>query len=82
MATMLKGAGFDVVQLRRDLKANDMRRALRDFTDDVPTSLSFIMPDMASRSTAPIISLRSMRLLERDIDAYDEAIPLDRIRCR
>jgi hypothetical protein len=23
---MLKGAGFDAVQLKRDLKANDMRR--------------------------------------------------------
>ena len=35
MATMLKGAGFDVVQLERDPKASDMRRVLRDFSDDV-----------------------------------------------
>jgi uncharacterized caspase-like protein len=35
MAAMLKGAGFSVVTLERDLKANEMRRALRDFSDEV-----------------------------------------------
>src|SRR5471032_1064513 len=35
MATTLKGAGFDVVDLKRDLKASEMRRALRDFSDRV-----------------------------------------------
>src|SRR5271154_7207583 len=35
MSSTLKSAGFDVVQLRRDLKANEMRRALRDFSDKV-----------------------------------------------
>src|SRR5438552_18522941 len=34
MSTMLKSAGFDVVTLKRDLKVNDMRRALRNFSDD------------------------------------------------
>ena len=29
----LKSAGFDVVDSRRDLKANEMKRALRDFSD-------------------------------------------------
>src|SRR5262249_33596126 len=33
MATTLTNAGFDVVSLKRDLKASDMRRALRDFSD-------------------------------------------------
>src|SRR5205814_285393 len=33
IADTLKGAGFDSVDLRRDLKIADMRRALRDFVD-------------------------------------------------
>src|SRR3954451_1876393 len=33
MSDMLMTAGFDVVQLKRDLKATEMRRALRDFAD-------------------------------------------------
>src|SRR4029078_9561259 len=35
MSAMLKGAGFDVVDLKLDLKANEMRRALRNFADNV-----------------------------------------------
>ena len=35
MSEMFKGAGFSVVEFRRDLGVNDMRRALRDFSDDV-----------------------------------------------
>src|SRR6202022_1304670 len=35
MSETLKSAGFDVVELRRDLKVNEMRRALRDFSDKV-----------------------------------------------
>ena len=33
IATMLKEAGFDNVDSRHDLPANEMRRALRDFAD-------------------------------------------------
>src|SRR5438105_3344487 len=35
MSAMFRNAGFDVVQLKRDLKANEMRRALRDFSDNI-----------------------------------------------
>jgi hypothetical protein len=31
----LKSAGFDIVELKRDLSVNEMRRALRDFSDKV-----------------------------------------------
>ncbi|MEW6769299.1 MAG: caspase family protein [Pseudomonadota bacterium] len=81
MTATLKSAGFDVVDSRRDLKANEMRRALRDFSDtardaDVAVvyyaghgieidGINYLIPVDAS--------------LERDIDAFDEAIPLDRI---
>src|ERR1043166_6653616 len=33
MAETFKSAGFDSVELRRDLKVGDMRRSLRDFVD-------------------------------------------------
>src|SRR5215469_14985017 len=34
MSEMFKRAGFDTVQLKLDVKATDMRRALRDFSDE------------------------------------------------
>src|SRR5579871_5187538 len=34
MSGMFKSAGFDTVELKLDVKAADMRRALRDFADD------------------------------------------------
>src|SRR5260370_25235618 len=35
IAETLRSAGFDVVDLRQDLKANEMRRVLREFSDTV-----------------------------------------------
>ena len=34
MSEMFKRAGFDIVQLKLDLKGLEMRRALRDFSDE------------------------------------------------
>src|ERR1700755_3068416 len=34
MSEMFKQAGFDIVQLKLDLKGLEMRRALRDFSDE------------------------------------------------
>ena len=81
MADTLKAAGFDNVDLRRDLKIPEMRRALRDFVDksrdaDVAVvyyaghgievdGVNYIIPVDAA--------------LERDVDIYDEAFSLDRI---
>ncbi|MDB5564657.1 MAG: hypothetical protein JWP84_1223 [Tardiphaga sp.] len=81
MSATFKGAGFDVVELKRDLKATEIRRALRDFSDNVRDAdiaivyyaghgieidgINYVIPVDAA--------------LERDIDAFDEAIPLDRI---
>ena len=45
----------------------------------MPTSPSFILPATGSKSKASIISFPVDAVLERDIDAFDEAIPLDRI---
>jgi uncharacterized caspase-like protein len=81
VADTLKGAGFDIVELRRDVKINDMRRVLRDFVDksrdaDVAVvyyaghgievdGINYLIPVDAA--------------LERDVDVYDEAFSLDRI---
>lgn len=81
IAEMFKTAAFDVVESRRDVKNAELRRALRDFTEksrdaDIAViyyaghglevdGLNYLIPVDA--------------VLERDTDAYDEAIALDRI---
>jgi uncharacterized caspase-like protein len=81
IAQMFRKASFDVVESRRDLTNSEMRRALRDFTEkagdaDVAViyyaghgievdGINYLVPVDA--------------VLERDTDAYDEAIALDRI---
>jgi formylglycine-generating enzyme required for sulfatase activity len=81
MAAMLKSAGFDVVALKRDLKANEMRRALRDFSDEVRDAdvaiVYYAGHGVEIEGINYLIPVDAV--LERDIDAYDEAIPLDRI---
>ncbi|OQW53083.1 MAG: hypothetical protein A4S14_02260 [Proteobacteria bacterium SG_bin9] len=77
----LKNAGFDVVESRRNLKYNETRRLLRDFSEvarDADMAViyyaghgievdgnNYLIPVDAS--------------LERDVDVLDEAIPLDRL---
>jgi uncharacterized caspase-like protein len=81
ISTTLKTAGFDVVDLKRDLKANEMRRALRDFSDHVRDAdiaiVYFAGHGIEIDGTNYLIPIDAA--LERDIDAYDEAIALDRI---
>jgi Caspase domain len=81
MAETLKSAGFDVVDLRNDLKANEMRRVLREFSNDA-SDADFAVVYYAGHGleidgTNYLIPVDAK--LERDIDAFDEAIPLDRI---
>jgi hypothetical protein len=81
MSETLKNAGFDVVNLKRDLKANEMRRALRDFSDSVSNAdiaiIYFAGHGIEIDGANYIIPVDA--ILERDIDAYDEAISLDRL---
>jgi len=81
MSTTLRKAGFDVVELKRDLKVNEMRRALRDFSDTVRDAdvaiVYFAGHGIEIDGTNYVIPVDAV--LERDIDAFDEAIPLDRI---
>jgi hypothetical protein len=81
MLAILKDSGFDVVELKQDLKASEMRRALRDFSDNVRNAdvaiIYFAGHGIEVNGTNYLIPVDAV--LERDIDAYDEAIPLDRL---
>jgi uncharacterized caspase-like protein len=81
IAAALKSAGFDVVDLKRDLKASEMRRALRDFADGVSNAdiaiIYFAGHGIEIDGSNYIIPVDAV--LERDIDAFDEAIPLERL---
>jgi uncharacterized caspase-like protein len=81
VAETLRSAGFDRVDLRRDLKMAEMRRALRDFVEtsrdaDVAVvyyaghgievdGMNYLIPVDA--------------VLDRDTDIYDEAMSLERV---
>ncbi len=81
MSTVLKKAGFDVVELKRDLGVNEMRRALRDFSDNVRDAdiaiVYYAGHGIEINGNNYLIPVDAV--LERDIDAFDEAIPLDRV---
>lgn len=81
MSATLRNAGFDLVDLKRDLKANQMRRALRDFSDQVRDAdmaiIYFAGHGIEIDGVNYLIPVDAV--LERDIDAFDEAVPLDRL---
>jgi uncharacterized caspase-like protein len=78
---MFKKARFDVVESRRDLKNTEMRRALRDFTEKARDAdiavIYYAGHGIEVDGTNYLIPVDAV--LERDTDAYDEAIALDRI---
>jgi uncharacterized caspase-like protein len=81
VAETFKSAGFDSVELRRDLKIAETRRALRDFVDktrDADIAVVYyaghgIELD-GSNYLIPVDAV-----LDRDIDIYDEALSLERV---
>jgi uncharacterized caspase-like protein len=81
IASMFKKAGFDVVDSRRDLTNAEMRRALRDFTDKARDAdiavIYYAGHGIEVNGVNYLVPVDAM--LERDTDAYDEAISLDRI---
>jgi formylglycine-generating enzyme required for sulfatase activity/uncharacterized caspase-like protein len=81
MAEMFRRAGFEAVDLKINLKATEMRRALRDFSDDARSAdfaiVYFAGHGIEIQGTNYLIPTDAV--LERDIDAFDEAIPLDRL---
>lgn len=78
---MFRKAAFDVVESRRDLKNTEMRRALRDFTERARDAdiavIYYAGHGIEVDGTNYLIPVDAV--LERDTDAYDEAIALDRI---
>src|SRR6201996_8668267 len=81
MGEMFKRSGFDTVLLKLDVKAQEMRRALRDFSDEARNAdiaiIYFAGHGLEIQGTNYLVPTDAV--LERDIDAYDEAISLDRL---
>ena len=77
----LKKAGFDVVESRRDLKINETRRVLRDFSDKARDAdvavIYYAGHGIEVDGTNYLVPVDAA--LERDADVFDEAIALDRI---
>src|SRR6266581_5910177 len=77
----LKEAGFDVVDSRRHLNIADMRRAFRDFSDkarDADVAVVYFAGHGIEVDGANYV-IPVDAAMERDLDVYDEAFPLDRI---
>jgi hypothetical protein len=81
MADTFRSAGFDSVDLRRDLKVGDMRRALRDFVDRSRDSdvavIYYAGHGIEIDGTNYLVPVDAA--LERDIDIFDEAMSLERV---
>jgi uncharacterized caspase-like protein len=81
IAETFKSAGFGSVELRRDLKAVEMRRALRDFIDNSREAdvavVYFAGHGIEVDGNNYLIPVDAV--LERDVDIYDEALSLDRV---
>jgi uncharacterized caspase-like protein len=81
VADMFRDAGFDTVDARLNLGANDMRRAIRDFSDkarDADVAVVFYAGHgIEIDGTNYLLPVDAS--LERDIDVEDEAVSLDRI---
>src|SRR5215208_155679 len=81
IAATLRGAGFDIVDYRRDLPAAETRRALRDFADrarDADIAVVYYACHGIEVDGANYLIPVDARL-ERDTDIYDEGLSLDRI---
>jgi uncharacterized caspase-like protein len=81
ISDMLRKAKFDVVESVRDANNQDMRRALREFSDksqDADVSLVYFAGHGIEIDGQNYL-LPTDAVLQRDRDAYDEAISLERI---
>jgi uncharacterized caspase-like protein len=77
---MFTDMGFDVVEVRRDLLALELRRAVREFslhTRDADVAIVFYAGHaFEMNGTNYLVPTDAM--LERDFDVEDETVPLDR----
>src|SRR5262249_46494468 len=81
MAGLLRKAGFDVVEEKTDLRADAMRRVLRDFSEyvhDADIAVVFYAGHgMEMNGVNYLIPVDAT--LARDVDVEDEAVSLDRV---
>jgi hypothetical protein len=80
-AALLREAGFQVVDARTNLGSGEMRRALREFSDQVVGAdvavVYYAGHGIEIGGTNYLLPVDTV--LKRDLDAEDEAISLDRI---
>ncbi len=78
---MLKKAGFDVVNSKQDVTNADMRKMVRDFSDQVRDAdvavVYYAGHGIEVDGTNYLLPVDTR--LERDVDVEDEAVSLDRI---
>lgn len=81
IAETFKKAGFDSVDLKRDLKVSDMRRALRDFVDKASDAdiavVYYAGHGIEVDGMNYLIPVDAV--LDRDRDIYDEGLSLERV---
>ncbi|WP_314960328.1 caspase domain-containing protein [Bradyrhizobium cosmicum] len=81
MGNMFRKAGFDTVDVRQDLNAPEMRKALREFvarTRDADVAIVYYAGHgLEVDGTNYLIPIDAA--LETDTDVYDEALPIDRV---
>ncbi|UWU80045.1 caspase family protein [Bradyrhizobium huanghuaihaiense] len=78
---MLKKAGFDTVDVRQDLSAPEMRKALREFsarTRDADVAVIYYAGHGLELDGTNYL-IPTDAALEADTDVYDEALPIDRV---
>jgi uncharacterized caspase-like protein len=81
VANLLKSAGFDIVETRRDVGVADLRRAVGDFSDQAQSAdvavVFFAGHGIEVDGTNYLIPADAK--LVRDFDIEDEALSLDRV---
>ena len=81
MGGMFRKAGFDTVDVRQDLNAPEMRKALREFgarARDADVAIVYYAGHgLEVDGTNYLIPIDAA--LETDTDVYDEALPIDRV---
>jgi hypothetical protein len=81
LEALFRKAGFDVVEVKRNLGVAALRRALRDFSDHVRDAdiavVTYAGHGIEVNGANYLIPIDAV--LERDIDVEDEAVPLERV---
>jgi Caspase domain len=81
MSVLLRTAGFDVIEARQNLSVTEIRRVLRDFSDNVRDAdiavVFYAGHGMELDGTNYLIPVDAK--LERDVDVEDETVSVDRL---